>query len=39
MAEGWARTFDRPAHNHVHAADRSARGHLEFARAMKEAAN
>ena len=29
----------RPPHHHVHAADRGARGHLEFARAMKEAAN
>jgi hypothetical protein len=29
----------RTPHHHVHAADRGARGDLEFARAMKEAAN
>jgi hypothetical protein len=29
----------RPPHHHVHAADRGVRGDLEFARAMKEAAN
>jgi hypothetical protein len=28
-----------PPHHHVHAADRGARCHLEFVRAMKEAAN
>jgi hypothetical protein len=30
---------DRPTRHHVHAADRGARNNLEFARAMKEAAN